>query len=167
MCCSNLDSCSFVGYSLTLHPLYIFHLLYSRGVSGTYPDMHYSAVNYGRYSIIAPFRNLIVSYERRSYHHPSYGCPLLREPNTCPLLHHRMIVEPSAIRGLAADCPFLIHLGFNHMQSVYFFLLSQPSQLGIFHPCAVVYTALGVSSNSMDQLLYKFLCTRTISNPPS
>nr|DAG45562.1 MAG TPA: hypothetical protein [Bacteriophage sp.] len=60
-----------------------------------------------------------------------------------------MIVEPSLIQGLAADCPFSKCLGFDHALSTYFFLLSRPFRLGIFHPSVLVYVALELSSNSI------------------
>jgi len=58
-----------------------------------------------------------------------------------------MIVEPSFIQGLAADCPLLRCLGFNLAPSVCFFPLSPPSHIDLFHSYVVAQTALGVSSN--------------------
>ena len=43
-----------------------------------------------------------------------------------------LVVEPSPVRGLAADCPLLQHLGFNRMPSHRFFLLSPPSRFPCF-----------------------------------
>ncbi|GMK91759.1 hypothetical protein JSCD9_31830 [Clostridioides difficile] len=44
--------------------------------------------------------------------------------------------------------PILKYLGFNLIPSNQFFLLSQLSHLGLFHPYVLVWLALGVSSNS-------------------
>ena len=72
-----------------------------------------------------------------------------------------LVVEPSPIRGLDADYPLLQYLGFNLILSIYFFLLSQPSRLVIFHTYVVVYIALGNSSNSVGKFIYTLLCTDT------
>ncbi len=61
-----------------------------------------------------------------------------------------IVVEPSSVRGLAADYPLLQCLGFNLAPSILFFLLSSPSRLRIFHRYVVVSIALGTSSNSID-----------------
>ena len=43
-----------------------------------------------------------------------------------------LVVEVSSIRDLPADCQLFKHLGFNHMPSHSFFLLSSPSRLKLF-----------------------------------
>ena len=48
------------------------------------------------------------------------------------LLPLGIVVEVSSIRGLPADRPLHEHLGFNHMPSHSFFLLSSPSRLKLF-----------------------------------
>ena len=58
------------------------------------------------------------------------GCPPLRSAWSYEL--HALVVEPSPVRGLAADCPLSRHLGFNRMPSHRFFLLSLPSRLPCF-----------------------------------
>lgn len=68
--------------------------------------------------------------------------------NFTVLLPLGIVVELSAIRGLAADCPLLQCLGFNLALSDIFFLLSLLSRLGLFHPYVVVISALGYSSSS-------------------
>lgn len=60
----------------------------------------------------------------------------------------RIVVEPSPVRGLAADCPLSRRLGSHPAPSVRFFPLSPPSHPGMFHPHVLVRTALGVPSNS-------------------
>ena len=65
------------------------------------------------------------------------------------LLPQGIVVEPYPVRVLAADCPFYRRLGSRHAPSMRFFPLSPPSRLGVFHPCVVVRTALGDSSNSV------------------
>lgn len=71
---------------------------------------------------------LMVSHEHRLYLHPHlWGIPL-RAPIACALLPSGIVVEPSPVRGLAADCP--IHMIF------------KPSHFGIFHPYVVVHVAL-------------------------
>lgn len=59
------------------------------------------------------------------------GCP----PLSCA--YRLLVVEPFSVRDLAADYPLSRHLGFDHMPSNHFFLLSQLSRLHIFH-CYVV-----------------------------
>ena len=58
-----------------------------------------------------------------------------RPPLSCA--YRLLVVERFSIRDFAADYPLPRHLGFNHMPSSHFFLLSQLSRLHIFH-CYVV-----------------------------
>lgn len=78
-----------------------------------------------------------------------------------PVLPSRgIVVEPSPIRSLAADCPLLQQLGFNRVPSREFFLLSQRSRLPIFQDYVVVSLALGVSRNSVSLLHGSFRSAR-------
>ena len=72
-----------------------------------------------------------------------------------------IVVEPSPVRGLAADCPLLRCLGFNLAPSSNFFLLSLPSRLGVSHPHVVVLLALGVPSISKGCFSNTLPCRRT------
>jgi hypothetical protein len=82
---------------------------------------------------------LHVSIERRLYLHPFLGptFSLRLEVLLC-----RIVVEPSPIRSLAAEDPFLKVLGLHLDPSSRFFLLSSPSHLSVFHLYAVVLEAL-------------------------
>lgn len=71
-----------------------------------------------------------------------------------------IVVEPSPIQSLAADCPLLQRLGFNRMPSSEFFLLSQRSRLPMFQDYVVVSLALGVSRNSVSLLHGSFRYAR-------
>lgn len=59
------------------------------------------------------------------------GC----SPLSCA--YRLLVVERFSVRDFAADYPLPRHLGFDHMPSNHFFLLSQLSRLHIFH-CYVV-----------------------------
>ena len=79
----------------------------------------------------------MLSHESRSYHHPQDAEPLVS--THLRLLPSRgMTVEQYPIRIYAAEDPLYKHLGFNHMPSNQFFLLSQRSRLAIFHAYVVV-----------------------------
>ena len=70
-----------------------------------------------------PYGNSWISHEIRLYH-----CHFRHPPLAPSSLTRHLVVEPSAVRGLAADCP--IHIIFKH------------SRYGLFHPHVVVDTAL-------------------------
>ena len=99
---------------------------------------------------------LCLSAEHRLYLHP-FGCLPLPPSVAYGVLPRGIVVGRSPVRSFAADCPLSRHLGFNLMPSTYFFLLSPPSRLGLFHPCAVAYVALGCSSNSIGYFSNTFL----------
>lgn len=88
----------------------------------------------------------MLSHGRRLYLHP-HGAGQAASGRSALLLQ-RIVVEPSPVRGLAADRPLSRRLGSHPAPSVRFFLLSPPSHPGMFHPHVLVRTALGVSSNS-------------------
>ena len=67
----------------------------------------------------------------------------------------RIVVEPSSVRGLAADCPLLKRLGFNLAPSLNFFLLSQPSRLGILALHCGIQSFRG--SQQFDGLFFEHL----------
>lgn len=81
----------------------------------------------------------------------------------CPhqSLVRRLVVEPSSLRGSAADCLLLRCLGFDLATSTHFFLLSPPSRLRLFHRCVVVCVALRVPSISKDYFSNRFCGTDT------
>ena len=81
-----------------------------------------------RYSRLAP-RALLLSQKYRLYLHPFGACHFERQSLTPYSI--RIVVEPSFIQGLAADCLLNKHVGFNLMPSCTFFLLSPHSRLGI------------------------------------
>lgn len=58
------------------------------------------------------------------------------------VFNHTIADELYPIRILAADCSFLQYLGFNHVPSRCFFLLSSHSRLCIFHHYVVAQRAL-------------------------
>ena len=64
-------------------------------------------------------RLLILSYESRLYHSPCFRLGVLHFGNACSLTAFQpIVVEPSSIRGLAADCP--IHILFKSITFKYF-----------------------------------------------
>lgn len=89
----------------------------------------------------------MLSHGRRLYLHPLHAGQTTS--GRLALLLQRIVVEPSPVRGLAADCPLLKRLGSRHAPSVRFFLLLPPSHMNLFHFYVVVHTALGVSSSSI------------------
>lgn len=56
--------------------------------------------------------------------------PMGRSPLSCAC--RLLVVERFSVRDFAADYPLQRHLGFNHMPSNHFFLLSQHSRLELF-----------------------------------
>lgn len=76
----------------------------------------------GRYTIC-------LSANNRLYHHPFMDAHRWM----CQSLAHHLVVEPS-VSGLAADSPLSKHLGFDHMPSHIFFLLSRLSRLALYAP---------------------------------
>ena len=108
----------------------------------------FTASRKGSYSLSLSFISISVSYPAR------YAVSLLRVSRfpestdyiftlagahhfdyACSLLPHGIVVEPSSLRGLAADCPFSMCLGFNLAPSTLFFLLSLPSHLCVSSLC--------------------------------
>ena len=110
---------------------------------GTYPIMRFLQIS-ARYAVTAISASL--SFDKaQTISSPGLGA----HHSPCQPLARHLVVEPSSIRGLAADCPLLQRLGFNLAPSTRFFLLSSPSHLPLFHGYVVVRIALGVPRNSM------------------
>ena len=111
---------------------------------GTYPIMRFLQIS-ARYAVTAISASL--SFDKaQTISSPGLGA----HHSPCQPLARHLVVEPSSIQGLAADCPLLQHLGFNHMPFNIFFLLSQHSRLDLFHSYVVVILTLGVPSNSIQ-----------------
>ena len=89
----------------------------------------------------------MLSHRRRLYLHPHKTGQTTSGRLT--LLPRGIVVEPSPVRGLAADCPLFRRSGSRHGPSACFFLFSPPSHLDFFHSCVVAHAALGCSSNSI------------------
>nr|DAF50413.1 MAG TPA: hypothetical protein [Siphoviridae sp. ctBCr48] len=73
----------------------------------------------------------MISHKNRLYLHfiQNKGIPL-PQPIACCVLPYGIVVEPSPIRGLDADCPILIIFKLSHF--------------GLFHPYVVVNKTLRV-----------------------
>lgn len=97
--------------------------------------------------------HLILSYEHRLFLIPRRDLPTSEANRLHPTSHMRIVVEPSSLQSLAANCPFLQYLGFNHVPSKIFFPFSQHSRSGVSHPSVVVILALGDFSNSSSSLI--------------
>ena len=83
------------------------------GINSTLKIYHSKILLFGRNTMLGIIP-LIFSYKTRLYLHP-FGCSPLRE-----IIHlfpysetNRIVVEPSSVRGLAADCPLKKSRGFN------------------------------------------------------
>lgn len=106
-----------------------------------------NTVSYSARYAVSCFRTLWLSPKRRLYHHPCLTHGAHHSPRQSLARH--LVVERSAIRSFAADCPLRRCLGFNHAPYTRFFLLSSPSRLSLFHDYVVARVPLGVPSNSM------------------
>nr|DAK91782.1 MAG TPA: hypothetical protein [Caudoviricetes sp.] len=98
------------------------------------------------YAVLIELLNISIKF--RLYYH------LLKMSTTVLAILRHLVVE-LPLSSLAADCPLLKHLGFNHMPYTIFFLLSQHSHPHHLRCHVVVIVSLGCSSNSMD-FLYSF-----------
>ena len=89
--------------------------------------------------------HLILSYKHRLYHGPFRVLPTSPHLQVLSLRDSRWTFSCSELR---CWLPIKQNLGFNHIPSSWFFLLSPPSRSGLFHPHVLVQPALGTSSNS-------------------
>lgn len=89
-----------------------------------------------RYAV--PFSRTSYFRKRTDYIFIPVGCPPL------PTTRWHLVVEPSPVRGLAADCPIL--------------LIFKHSHLGLFHPYAVVQQTLRVFQTVQGVFIQSHCC---------